>query len=209
MEKTPFDIFTNEYEDWFRENEIVFQSELLAIKLAVPDNKIGIEIGVGSGLFAEKLKINYGIDPSERMLELARQRNIIVKKGVAEDLPYENNSFDFALFVTSICFVDNPAKAINEAYRILKKNGGIIITIIDKDSSLGHILERDKNESKFYSNARFFSVEEIIELLEVGGFMLTEIFQTLINEKAKTVEQPGIGYGEGSFVVIKGKKIGG
>jgi len=174
MKKNPFDIFTNEYEKWFEENELIFQSELLALKQVVPNNKKGVEIGVGSGLFAERLNIKFGIDPSDKMLEIAKRRNIIVNKGTAEHLPYENNDFDFALFVTSICFIENPAKAINETFRILKNPGDIIIAIIDKDSSLGQILEKDKNDSKFYKYAKFFSVKEIIELIEVGGFMISD-----------------------------------
>jgi len=209
MKRNPFNIYTDEYENWFKENELIFQSELLAIKQIIPNNEKGIEIGIGSGLFAEKLNIKFGIDPSEKMLEFAKQRNIIVEKGIAENLPYDNNSFDFALFITSICFVDNPAKAIKETHRILKNDGEIIIGIIDKDSSLGQILEKNKNESKFYKYAKFFSVKEISELIEIGGFFVTEIFQTLINENIKTVEKPAKGYGKGSFVVIKGKKKAG
>ena len=209
MNKNPFDIYTDEYENWFIENELIFQSELIALKQVVPNNKKGIEIGVGSGLFAEKLNIKFGIDPSEKMLKLAKQRNVIVKKGIAENLPYADNSFDFAVFITSICFVENTVKTINETYRILKKDGEIIIAIIDKDNSLGQILEKNKNESKFYKDAKFFSVKEIVELIEACGFMISEIFQTLTNENIKTTEQPIIGYGKGSFIVIKGKKKAG
>ena len=206
MKKNPFDIYTEDYENWFIENELIFQSELLALKQVVPNNKNGVEIGVGSGLFAEKLNIKFGIDPSEKMLNFANQRKIIIEKGVAEYLPYKNNNFDFAVFITSICFVENPVKAIKEARRILNNNGEIIIAIIDKESSLGQILERNKNNSKFYKDARFFSVKEIVELLETNGFLINSIFQTLTKKNIKAIEQPLKGYGKGSFIVIKGKK---
>lgn len=206
MTKNPFDIYTAEYENWFIKNELLFQSELLALKQVVPTNKKGIEIGVGSGLFAEKLNIKFGIDPSEKMLEFAKQREIIVEKGVAEKLPYADNSFDFAVFVTSICFVENPEKAIKETYRILNNNGEIIIAIIDKESSLGQILEKNKNESRFYKDANFFSVKEIVELIETNGFLINSIFQTLTKNNINAIEQPLKGYGKGSFIVIKGNK---
>jgi len=208
MKNNPFDAHTKQYEDWFKKNDTVFQSELLALKQVVSIGNEGIEIGIGSGIFAEKLNIKYGIDPSEKMLNYARQRNLEVKKGVAENLPYSDNNFDFALFMTSFCFVENPAKAIEETHRILKNNGEIIIAIIDKESSLGQILERNKNESKFYKYATFFSVQEIIKMIEFGGFVITDIFQTLTNENMKMIEQPKKGYGKGSFVVIKGIKAG-
>ncbi len=46
MKENPFDLFTNEYENWFKENELIFQSELLALKQVIPIEKVGIEIGV-------------------------------------------------------------------------------------------------------------------------------------------------------------------
>jgi len=208
MINNPFDIHTRQYEDWFKKNDTIFQSELLALKQVIPIGNKGIEIGIGSGIFAEKLNIKYGIDPSEKMLNYARQRNLEVKKGVAENLPYSDNNFDFALFMTSICFVENTAKAIEETHRILQNNGEIIIAIIDQKSSLGQILERNKNESEFYKHATFFSVQEIIEMIELGGFVITEIYQTLTSENIKIIEQPTKGYEKGSFVVIKGIKAG-
>ena len=208
MKNNPFDTHTKQYEDWFKKNDTIFQSELLALKQVVPTGNKGIEIGIGSGIFAEKLNIKYGIDPSEKMLNYARQRNLEVKKGVAENLPYSDNSFDFALFMTSICFVENPAKAIEETHKMLQNNGEIIIAIIDKEGSLGQILERNKNESEFYKYATFFSVQEIIKMIEFCGFVITEIYQTLTSENIKMIEQPTKGYGKGSFVVIKGIKAG-
>ncbi len=47
MNDNPFDIFTDEYENWFKENEIIFQSELLAMKQVIPVEKEWIEIGIG------------------------------------------------------------------------------------------------------------------------------------------------------------------
>jgi ubiquinone/menaquinone biosynthesis C-methylase UbiE len=72
MKQNPFDNLTSEYEAWFVKNKTLFQSELLALRQVVPVDKKGLEIGVGSGIFAEQLGIHYGIDPAEKMLEYAR-----------------------------------------------------------------------------------------------------------------------------------------
>jgi len=206
MNENPFEQFTDEYEAWFRENENTFQSELLTLKQAVPVGQKGIEIGIGSGIFAEQLGIKYGIDPSGNMLEYAKKRNLEVKKGFAEELPYPDNSFDFAVFITSICFIANPVKAIREAHRILKPDGDVIVAIIDKESTLGQILDKGKEESKFYKGATFYSVPEMIELIEINGFEFTEIFQTLTELNKEGIESPIEGFGKGGFVVIKGRK---
>jgi ubiquinone/menaquinone biosynthesis C-methylase UbiE len=206
MKDNPFDIFTDEYENWFKENELIFQSELLALKQVIPVGKEGVEIGIGSGIFAEKLDIKFGIDPSEKMLNYATQRNLKVKKGFAENLPYPDNSFDFATFITSICFVDNPEKAIKEAHRIIKDKGDIIIAFIDKESSLGKSLELEKEVSKFYSHAKFYSVSELTSMIVNNHFEITDIIRTLTEINLNIPENPIKGDGKGSFVVIKGRK---
>ncbi len=206
MTQNPFDIYTSEYEEWFKENPILFKSELLALKQAVPINKKGLEIGVGSGLFAEKLNIKFGIDPSENMLKLARQRNINVDFGRAEKLPYPSNSLDFTVFITSICFIENPLKAFQEAYRVTKQKGHLIVAFIDKESALGKTLIATKNDSKFYKPAHFYSVQEIISLMEKSNFKIKKIFQTLTDLTKNEVETPTKGFGKGSFVVIQGVK---
>ena len=65
MSKTkPFDKYSDEYERWYVDNHYVFQSELNAIKMAVPAMGKGVEIGVGTGVIAEPLGIKEGVEPS-------------------------------------------------------------------------------------------------------------------------------------------------
>lgn len=204
--QNPFDTLASEYEAWFVENKVLFQSELLALKRMVPADKKGVEIGIGSGIFAEQLGIRYGIDPSETMLEYARQRGLEVQNGVAENLPYENESFDFAVLINSICFIDDPERAVKETYRILKNQGEIIIAILDRETRFGKFLESNKKKSQFYKHARFFSVPEIRELLKKNNFRVVQTVQTLEDPATRRIEDPEDGYGKGSFVVIKGMK---
>jgi len=206
MEQNLFDTLAPEYETWFVENKVLFQSELLPLQQVVPVDKTGVEIGIGTGIFAEPLGIRFGIDPSEPMLEYARQRGLEVQNGVAENLPYDNESFDFAVFITALCFVDDPERAVQETYRILKNRGKIIIAILDKETRFGQFLDKYKQRSQFYKHARFFSVPEIRELLEKSNFRVTQIFQTLEDPATSKIENPVEGYGKGSFVVVKGEK---
>lgn len=208
MEDNPFEIFAREYEEWFIENKFLFQSELLALKQVVPPGKTGVEIGIGTGIFAEQLGIKTGIDPSAKMLAYARKRGLTVVKGLAEKLPYPDSSYDFAAFITSICFVNDPAKSVREAYRILKPGGEIIIAIIDRETALGKFLESGKRKSRFYKNASFFSVPGILNLIEKEDFIPGSIYQTLEDPCRQILEYPIEGYGKGSFVVINGVKMG-
>lgn len=207
MKTNPFDSFTDEYEAWFNENETIFQSELLALRQVVPIEKNGIEIGIGSGIFAEKLAVKFGVDPSENMLEYAKKRNLNVQKAVSENLPFNDKSFDFALFITSMCFVGNPQKAVSEAYRVTNDSGQLIIAFIDKNSTLGKILENSKENDKFYKHAKFYSVDQISSIIENNNYQIIETVQTLIDMNTKTPEKPVAGHGKGAFVVIKARKV--
>ena len=107
IKKNPFDSIAIEYDQWFDDNKTTFLSELEAIKYFTPQIGIGIEIGVRTGRFAQELRIQQGIEPSEKMAELAKQRGIKVIICNAEVLPFENASFDFAIMVAVDPFVEN------------------------------------------------------------------------------------------------------
>jgi len=209
MPKTkPFDKYLTEYEEWFIQNSSVYFSELKAITeiSVVPEN--AVEVGVGSGLFAEPLGIKTGIEPSKAMREKAKERGIHVIDGVAEYLPWKDNSIDYVLMVTTICFVDDVKKSLSEVHRVLQNSGDFIIAFVDKNSPMGLLYQKNKEESLFYKDAAFFSTEELYEYLKEAGFSIKNTKQTvfgLLNEVVK-VQEPREGYGEGSFVVIRAVK---
>jgi ubiquinone/menaquinone biosynthesis C-methylase UbiE len=208
MPKTrPFDNHVDEYEKWFVDNHFVFQSELYAIKKAIPSEKKGIEIGIGSGIFAKPLGIKTGIEPSKAMREKAKTRKINAVDAIAEDLPYPESSIDFALMVTTVCFLDDIYKSFYEVNRILSTNGYFIIGFVDKTSPLGKIYLEHKDNSIFYKNATFYSTKELLGILKTTGFEIKNIYQTVFGnlDEIKNVQEVKPDYGEGSFVVIKAK----
>jgi ubiquinone/menaquinone biosynthesis C-methylase UbiE len=204
----PFDIFAKKYDAWFDKNRFIYGSELNAIKELFPKSENGIEVGVGSGRFAAPLKIKLGVDPSRKMAKIAQKRGVKVIEGVAEALPFPDSEFDLILMVTTICFLDDIEKAFQEAYRVLKPNGHIIIGFIDAGSPMGKFYQQHKAESKFYGQATFFSVKEVINHLKNAHFIGLQFRQTLFRplNQSEHIEPVKKGYGEGSFIVVRGTK---
>ena len=142
------------------------------------------------------------------MRQKARERDLKVIDAVAENLPYPDESKDFALMVTTICFVDDIQKSFEEAYRVIKQNGHLIIGFVDENSPIGKLYLEHRKESLFYQDAIFFGTEEVYELLQKTGFEIKETYQTIFGklDEIKHIQETLEGYGKGSFVVIKAKK---
>ncbi|MCG6959654.1 class I SAM-dependent methyltransferase [bacterium BMS3Abin03] len=201
----PFDDFLEEYEQWFAQNHFTYLSELEAVKQFIPDWKKGIEIGIGSGRFALPLNITEGIEPSNRMLNFCCGKGLKVVYGIAEQLPIPDSTYEFALMVTTICFVDDVLKSFKEVKRILKQDGTFIIGLVDKNSPLGIAYQRMKENNKFYRLATFYSTDEIINYLKECQFRDFKIVQTVFGDlkDINQVQRFKPGHGEGGFVVIK------
>ncbi len=192
-----------EYEAWYDKHKFTFLSEVEALKMALPEKGKGLEIGVGTGRFADSLGIANGIDPSPKMLELARRRGIDAQLGSGEKLPFPDNAFDHVAIINTLCFVKEPMAVLKETGRVLKANGKIIIGIIDKNNFLGRFYQKKK--SLFYKQSHFFTTEEAAALLSQAGFQKFSFWQTVFTfpDEISEIEKPLKGFDHGGFVVIR------
>ena len=116
---------------WFQSHENRYNIELeneLMFDLLQPargETVLGIGCGTGARLFRflEKGLEVTGIDNSESMLEYAEKNlgnRVDLHQGNAEDLPFDDNSFNISLLINTLEFVDDPLKALEEACRVTK-----------------------------------------------------------------------------------------
>jgi len=195
------------YDQWFDENPKLYQAEITAIKRLLPSGK-GVEIGSGSGRFTQPLAIHTGIEPAKAMRTKSIAKGLNVIEGVAEALPLKDASFDFALFVTSTCFLDSPLKAYQEAYRVTKADGKIVVAFLERESELGQVYEQHKSESPFYCDATFYSYPEITAFLSQAGFGQFNTMQTVLTQTEKQNANDVLpGHDRGTFVVLSAEKI--
>lgn len=201
----PYETHVDDYDAWFYENDQLFSAEVEAIRELLPPFQRGVEIGAGSGLFAQALGIAEGVEPSAAMRVRALARGVQTVNGVAEQCPFPDDTFDLALMVTVDCYILNLHAAFCECHRILKTGGHLIIAFIDKETELGRVYEGKKQFSPFYKNAHFHSSDEIRSELTQAGFYFEDARQsvfTLNNEKQDILP----GTGQGVFAVLKACK---
>jgi ubiquinone/menaquinone biosynthesis C-methylase UbiE len=199
-----FNKFAQEYDAWFDQNHMVFMSELKAIEKLIPKDGTGLEVGAGTGRFAESLGIKRGLEPAKHMREIARKRGVDVVDGSAESLPFMDSEFDFVLMVTVVCFLDDVRRAFGEARRVLKEGGIFLVAFIDRSSPLGKSYSEHKDENEFYRHANFYSAMEIEQLLNESGFKNMEFVQTVFHSPSEIneVEEVRPGHGQGGFTVV-------
>jgi SAM-dependent methyltransferase len=203
-----FDRNAERYDAWFERHPHHYEAELRALRALMPKVTCGIEVGVGTGRFAVPLGIRWGMDPSIRMVKMAKARGLQVVASRAEDLPSKDCRFDLILFVTTICFLNEVETALGSAYRALRGGGILLIGMFDRTSPLGSTFIRENQGSIFFRTARFYSVESVVSLMRKIGFKEFEFRQTIFHptietERAVPVEE---GYGRGLFVAIKANK---
>lgn len=223
FEVSAFEEAAGDFDSWFDKNKVVFESELLAEKHFLPNPENSVSIGVGSGLFASRLGIEYGVEPSKEMAKLAEKGGIKVKIGTAEEVPFEDGRFDTALLSTILSYVGNPEKAVREAYRILKHGGHIVVSFLAREGSYAMMYDlaylRGKHDPKtapkypyplkFIKETHWRSTEEVTNLLEGAGFVDLKYVQTLTKHPRYTndeIEEPVEGYERGDYIVIRGRK---
>lgn len=178
-----FDLFAEDYDRWFDspEGRVLFKTEVGAVRLLMKHiEKPFLEVGVGTGRFAKELGIDYGIDPSHRVLEIAEREGIKVKKAKGESIPFKDGSFGAVFLLFTICFVDDPEKVFSEAKRVLKQNGRLIVGIINRESLWGQLYMKKKAEDHpIYKHANFYTVDDVVTLIEKTGMEIKAYSSTL------------------------------
>ena len=132
---------------------------------AQPGNNL-LDIGCGTGHFSrrfsqEGLQVT-GIDPDQSMLDYARSQpgNEDYIEGDAQQLPFDDNSFDYSVAVTSLCFINEPIQALGEIWRVSRK--GMLLGLLNRNS----VLYYQKHDKGAYQGARWDTCSSVNQWLD-------------------------------------------
>ena len=163
------------YEKWYSQSEgrssFQLENQLQLALLRPRKGETILDIGCGTGTslepFIGKDIQATGIDASPYMLDIASQKfgsQIDFYRGFAEDLPFDDNSFNHACLVTTLEFVNDPVKAIAEACRVAKDR--VFLGVLNRYAIKG-IQRRVKGmfARSIYNHAQFYSVWELKQIV--------------------------------------------
>jgi ubiquinone/menaquinone biosynthesis C-methylase UbiE len=159
-----------------------------------------LEIGGGTGAnlpfygsAVEELIITEPEEPMARRLErkLADQSlPARVVRASAEDLPFEDQSFDFAVSTLVLCTVDDPKRALDEIHRLLKPSGQLLF--------LEHVRADEPGLARWQDRLQGLQVRlghgchcnrRTLESIEGGGFRVAEVTHDRLR-KAPPIVRP-------------------
>ena len=91
-----------------------------------------LDVGCGTGANI-KMLLQFGeaegVDVSDDALEFCRQKGLKVHKGVAEELPFEDESFDLTTALDVIEHLDDDVAGLKEMFRVTRKGGRSLIFV--------------------------------------------------------------------------------
>jgi ubiquinone/menaquinone biosynthesis C-methylase UbiE len=170
----------NAYDPWYAERlgaAVDRLQKALVMRLARPrPGEHALDVGTGTGnyacaLAARGLRVT-GLDPSEAMLAVARSKPQPVswQQGAAEDLPYQEGSFDLVVSVTALEFMADPGRALAELFRVLAPGGRMVVGTLNAAGPWGELYARlGQDPASPFHDARLSSAASFVAALSLFG----------------------------------------
>lgn len=189
----------DEYDHWYEEEpgrtiDLIETECVLSLLLPVRGRKI-LDVGCGTGNFTRKLKaLGYdviGLEPNTEMRSKAIEKGLECVEGIAEEIPFEDETFDAVVSVAAVEFFDDLSGAISEMIRVVKRGGKVVIGFITGPWAEFYE-EKGRKGHPIFSKARFPRIEEIAKYASKVEFCLRTPPGRSVNfENELTFEDPG------------------
>ena len=104
-------------------------------RVGLAPRQLVLDIGCGVGAFLRLVAAHgartFGLDASEALLDVARQRlpDADLRLGEMEALPYENDTFDLVTGFNAFFFANDIVAALREAGRVAKPGAPVVIQV--------------------------------------------------------------------------------
>ena len=154
---------------WFVGRRAILECFLKAIvsKLRTPQSALRIlDVGCGTGANLEMLSQfgeAEGVDVSDDALEFCRGKGLSVQKGLAETLPFDDESFDITTALDVVEHLDDDIAGLREMFRVTR-SGGYSLIFVPAFMWLWGVQDDVSNHRIRYTKA------QIVERLKKAGY---------------------------------------
>lgn len=133
-----FDVAAEAYGRFMGRYSEPLADEFVEVVGLVPGRR-ALDVGCGPGALTARLVQRLGVDgvvaldPSAPFVEAARTRfpGLDVRRGSAEDLPFEDGTFDAALAQLVVHFMEDPVRGLAEMARVTRPRGTVAACVWD------------------------------------------------------------------------------
>ena len=150
----------------------VFRAELDYLVQRLWGSKDILSVGCGPSIIESALSKRgfrvTGLDVSREALGCAPDRNRAVV-AQAEDMPFQESSFDAVIYIASLQFIEDYRKAIENTVRVLRPEGKLIVMLLNPES--GFFRDRIRNIRSYVRKIRHKDINEIERMIE-GKFQV-------------------------------------
>ncbi|MFA5302936.1 MAG: class I SAM-dependent methyltransferase [Candidatus Nanoarchaeia archaeon] len=131
------------------------------VKALIPNKGLILDLGCGTGFVTEKLDNVIGVDYSIEMLKLC-PKNLRVVCADSSKLPFKCKVFDLIFSLTVLQDVNDLNSAISEIKRVLKPEGKIVLSVLNKNkiNEIRKLLKKEfkkLKEKENYNDVVFFT----------------------------------------------------
>ena len=159
----------NQSEPHFRpENQEKVKQRLSDAKKLAPSNKRMLDVGCGTGFLINLAHDLFeridGIDATQAMLDCVdlSPGNVHLHQGIAEDLPFEDQTFDVVTAYSFIDHLEDYRLMISEAARVLKPQGCLYVDLIPNRLFWNEIFELSESDNSVFDPIVNREINELV-----------------------------------------------
>ena len=215
-----FDHWAKKYDQWFETpmGRLIkgYESKLIFRMLAPEPGELILDAGCGTGIFTEDIiktgarvvGLELAFDMLRRAVTKCSGQTFHSVIGDIQRLPFADTSFNKAISITAIEFIQDARRAVEELFRVTKPGGCIVVATLN---SLSPWAQRRKEAAQkghpLFKHAIFRSPDEIKSLSPVEGIVKTAIHFEKNDDPdvARKIEKSGSekGLNTGAFLAAR------
>lgn len=188
------------FDSRFCEDNLAFWVPILVESVHIGPGLDVLDVGCGTGGFARAIAAATGArvtgyDRSEKFIAAAKELRapdagaVAWLVGDAEELPFPPTSFDRVLLSLVLHQLNDPKAAVNEAHRVLRAGGLVLVRTITPEDAVQRVPARYIAAMAEADATRLPSLNAIFAWLAHAGFVDVEATRYLRNKQLTLAEQ--------------------